>query len=166
MEQLKSRKEKFEYVGKLADYQLHVENRVMEYEVDAYSPYQNYLYKRSLYGLSTLTPDEIATMCSKKKQRINKVYLRAQNVLNIYKQKLTNAYTNKLFQNFFPNSPLTSFLLESNVVDPQFKNTLTFKDLKISKEDIISVLIEEGVLPKNFHEITMDPNALPRLKQR
>lgn len=164
MENIKSRKERFEYVGKLADYQLKADNRVMEYEVDAYSQYQNYLYKRALYGLTTLTPNELATMCSKKKQRINKVYLRTQNVLNIYKQKLTNAYTNQLFKNFFPNSPLTNFLLESNVVDPQFKNTLTFKDLKISKEDIISVLIEEGILPKNFHEITVDPNALPRLK--
>jgi hypothetical protein len=49
--------------------------------------------------------------------------------------------------------------------DVNFKNTLTFKDLKISKEDIITVFIQEGVLPKNFMEMTSDPNQLPRLKK-
>ena len=39
-----------------------------------------------------------------------------------------------------------------------------FQSLNISKEDIITVFIEEGVLPKNFHSITIDPNFLPKLR--
>jgi hypothetical protein len=57
-------------------------------------------------------------------------------------------------------------LLNNVELDPEFKNTLTFKDLKISKDDIIAIFIEEGVLPKNFHSITTDPNMLPRLKSK
>lgn len=166
MEQLKNRKDRIEYSGKLSEYQVFAKDRVMEYEVDAYSQYQNYLYKRALYGLTACTEDELAVMCSKKKARINNVYVKAQNVLNLYKQKITIAYTNSLFKTLFPKSSLTQFLLDSDIVDPNFKNTLTLKDLKISKDDIIKVFIKEGVLPKNFHELSMDPNMLPRLKQK
>ncbi len=34
--------------------------------------------------------------------------------------------------------------------DEKFKNTLTFKDLGIEKQDIIAIFIAEGILPKNF----------------
>ena len=53
----------------------------IKYDTDGYNQYQNYLYKRALYGLSSLTEQELATMCSKKKQRIINVYKKAQIVL-------------------------------------------------------------------------------------
>jgi hypothetical protein len=166
MEKLKSRKERFEYVGKLENYQLNQDKRYMEYEVDSYNSYQNYLYKRALYGLSAVTETELAQMCSKKKQRINRVYQKGQVVINLYKQKLTAAYSNFVFKTLFPDSPITDFLLGSTETDPNFRNTLTFKDLNISKEDIITIFIQEGVLPKNFLSLSMDPNQLPRLKNQ
>jgi hypothetical protein len=164
MEKLKSRKDKFEYVGKLQDYQLSPGKKYMQYEQDTYTAYQNYLYKRALYGLNALTEQEVVTMCSKKKQRISKVYLKGQAVINVYKQKITNAYSNLVFKTLFPDSPITDFLLNNPETDANFKNTLTFKDLNISKDQIISIFIAEGVLPKNFMSLTHDPNQLPRLK--
>lgn len=166
MEKLKNRKERFEYTGKLEEYQLMPKKLVMEYEIDNYSSYQNYLYKRALYGLSSISEKELATMCSKKKYRINKVYLRGQIAINVYKQKLTNLITNALFDKLFPDSPLTAFFKSQEITDPNFKNTLTFKDLSITKDDIVNLFIQEGVLPKNFLEITTDPNQLPRLKTK
>ena len=167
MEKLKSRKDKFEYSGKLADYQLMKPKQTyMEYEVDQYSQYQNYLYKRALYGINALDVKELATMCSKKKHRVNKVYLKGQQVINVYKQKLTIAYSNFIFKTMFPNSPITDFLLKDSETDVNFKNTLTFKDLDISKDQIISIFMEEGVLPKNFMSLTHNPNQLPRLKNQ
>ena len=50
------------------NYQLNAGKTYMQYETDRYSQYQNYLYKRALYGLNALSEQEIATMCSKKKQ--------------------------------------------------------------------------------------------------
>jgi hypothetical protein len=50
------------------NYQLSAGKTYMQYETDGYSQYQNYLYKRALYGLDALTQQELATMCSKKKQ--------------------------------------------------------------------------------------------------
>jgi len=148
----------------IKDYQLQP-GRYMQYEVDSYSQYQNYLYKRALYGLNALTEQELASICDKKKQRISRVYLKGQQAINVYKQKLTTAYSNLFFKTLFPNAPITDFLLGNDETDVNFKNTLTFKDLKISKEDIITVFIQEGVLPKNFMEMTSDPNQLPRLKK-
>jgi hypothetical protein len=148
----------------IKDYQLYAGKTYMQYETDGYSQYQTYLYKRALYGLDALTQQELATMCSKKKQRIINVYKRAQVVLNKFKQELTIQYTNLLFKRLFPNSPLTDALLANTETDEKFKNTLTFKDLGIEKKDIISIFITEGILPKNFLSLDKDPNQLPRLK--
>jgi hypothetical protein len=148
----------------IKDYQLYAGKTYMQYETDGYSQYQTYLYKRALYGLDALTQQELATMCSKKKQRIINVYKRAQVVLNKFKQELTIQYTNLLFKRLFPNSPITDALLANTETDEKFKNTLTFKDLGIEKKDIISIFITEGILPKNFLSLDKDPNQLPRLK--
>lgn len=164
MKNLKNRKERFEYSGSLAEYQLYRDNLYTKYEQDAYSAYQNHLYKRAIYGLGAFTEDELARMCSKKKQRVNNVFLKAQKVINMHKQRVTVLYTNLIFQKLFPNSPVTQYLLNNSSLDLEFKNTLTFKDLNISKNDIISIFIQEGVLPKNFLSLTTDPNQLPRLK--
>jgi len=148
----------------IRNYQLSAGKMYMQYETDGYSQYQNYLYKRALYGLSALSEQELATMCSKKKQRVINVYKRAQVVINKLKQEFTIQYTNLLFQKLFPNSPLTDALLAHSETDDKFKNTLTFKDLGIEKKDIISIFIAEGILPKNFLSLERDPNQLPRLK--
>jgi hypothetical protein len=146
------------------DYQLNAGKTYMQYETDKYSQYQNYLYKRALYGLDALSQEELAIMCSKKRQRIINVYRRSQVVLNKFKQQVTIQYSNFIFKTLFPNAPITDFLLSDTQTDDKVKNTLTFKDLNISKDQIISIFIAEGVLPKNFLSLTHDPNQLPRLK--
>jgi hypothetical protein len=146
------------------NYQLNAGKTYMQYETDRYSQYQNYLYKRALYGLNALSEQELATMCSKKKQRVINVYKRAQVVINKLKQEFTIRYTNFIFKTLFPNSPLTDSLLGCTEFDEKFKNTLTFKDLNIRKDQIITIFIAEGILPKNFLSLERDPNQLPRLR--
>ena len=107
----KSRTKKFEYSGKLAEYQTMAQNTTIQYEVDKFTPYQNYLYKRALYGLNGLPKEELEMMCPKKKHRINKVYLKGQNVINIYKQKLTIKYSNLIFNELNQNDNYLSGIL-------------------------------------------------------
>jgi hypothetical protein len=154
-----------EYKGKMESYQLYKGNTYTEYEKDNYNNYQNHLYKRALYGLSAFTQAELATMCSKKKQRVSKVYMKGQNIINLYKQKITNAYSNFIFKTLFPESPLTQFLVETEETDVEYKNTLSFKELGISKDQIVNIFVAEGILPKNFHSLQRDTNALPRLRK-
>jgi fructose-bisphosphate aldolase class 1 len=137
---------------------------VISYEQDGYNQYQNYLYKRALYGLNALTEQELATMCSKKKQRIINVYKKAQVVINKLKQQATIKYTNFIFKTLFPKSPITQALLADNETDDKLINTLNFKDLNIDKSQIIAIFISEGVLPKNFLSLEAPQNQLPRLK--
>jgi hypothetical protein len=150
----------------IKDYQLNAGKTYMNYETDGYSQYQNYLYKRALYGLDALSEQELATICSKKKQTVVNVYKKAQVTLNKFKQQVTIQYSNFVFKTLFPNSPITSILLSDTEVDETFKNTLTFKDLGITKDQIITMFITEGILPKNFLSLERDPNQLPRLKNQ
>ena len=130
-------KQKFMYSGTLENYQLSNQiKNVMQYEYDSYTPYQNYLYKRALFGLNSLTEIEINTICNKKKQRINNVYKRAQVVLNNFKQQVTINYSNFIFKTLFPNSPITDFLITEVETDDKFINTLNFKDLNELFEEI------------------------------
>lgn len=148
------------------NYQLNVSKVYLQYEQDKYSEYQNYLYKRALYGLNSLNEQEIVTMCSKKKQRIVNVYKRAQIVLNKLKQDITISYSNFIFKTLFPNSPITEYLLSDTETDTSFKNTLTFRDLDINKDKIITIFMSEGILPKNFLSLELPQNQLPRLKSK
>ena len=150
---------------KIKNYQLNSDKTYMKYELDKYSEYQNYLYKRALYGLNALNEKELIMICSKKKQRILNVYKKAQTILNVLKQKISINYTNSLFLNLFPNSNLTTSLIEHTEIDEKFKNCLTFKDLNINKTDIITIFIKEGVLPKNFLSLQEAPVNLPMLKK-
>ena len=122
----------------------------MQYEQDKYSEYQNYLYKRVLYGLDALKSEEVEKMCVKKKQRIVNVYKRAQLIINRYKQQLTIKHTNNFFEKLFPKSDITKTLLQIDNVDDTVKNMLTFKDLGITKDQLVDLFMKEGILPKNF----------------
>ena len=131
-----------DYIAKPVKYQ--------DFEQDKYSTYQNYLYKRALYGIDSLSVNELNSMCSKKKSRIHNVYNRAQLVVNNYKHRVTKQLTDKLLLSLFPNSSLISELNSYEDVDANYKNTLTFKDLCIHKDQLVELFMLEGILPKNF----------------
>ena len=133
----------------IQDYML-APSKYQQFEKDKYNTYQNYLYKRALYGLDSLSVEELNTMCSKKRSRIVNVYNRAQLVVNKYKHQVTKQLTDKLLGSLFPNSSLISELCNYEEIDNNYKNTLTFKDLSIEKDLIVQLFITEGILPKNF----------------
>ena len=164
--QKSTRQGKYQFVGKLSDFQKLEANSksFTRYEQDKYTAYQNYLYKRALYGVRSLSKEEVQKTGKQKKRRITRVYLRGQSVINKLKQESTNAYTNFIFETLFPNSPLTDWLINNSETDDEYKNTLNFMDVDINKDDIVNAFIEEGVLPHNFMMIKSNPNTLPRLK--
>ena len=159
-----TKKQKFEYSGKLEEYQLYKKNTYAKYEADQYSQYQNFLYKRALYGLSSLPKNEVEQMSKQKKIRISKVNRRAQRVLNEAKQRKVISITNEIFAKWFPDTKFAKFMLGNTETDEKVRNTLNFKDLNIQKDEIIRIFIEEGILSSNFLSLKRDPNSLPRLK--
>ena len=159
-----TKKHKFEYSGKLEEYQLYKGKTYTQYETDKYTAYQNFLYKRALYGLKSLPQAEVDKMSKQKRIRITRVNRRAQRVLNTAKQRKVITITNAMFTKWFPDSKFTKFMLGNTDTDVKVRNTLNFKDLNIDKDEIIRIFIDEGILCSNFLSLTTDPNQLPRLK--
>ena len=60
----------------LQNYQINSKTYFCKYDTDGLNQYQNYLYKRALYGLSSLTEQELETMCSKKETKNYKMFIK------------------------------------------------------------------------------------------
>ena len=169
----------------IKNYQLNKGNTYIEYEQDQYTEYQNNRYKRALYGLKGIKEEDVAQMCERKKRRINNVHYRAQKVINLKKQQIIIDYTNQFFQKLFPNSNLTKELLENSKTCPKFKmkwvtrewdkenerrtgktvsKSITFKDLNLTKDRIIRIFMDEGILPSHFLSLKEAPVNIPSLK--
>lgn len=123
---------------------------MMNYGAPVYTPKQNELYSRLLIGLNTYDKKTLYAMNSTKKNRVKKAHRKAQDVLNLWKQELTIKATNGLFMSLFPEAKITEELVRQSDTSESFKNTLTFKDLGIRKEDIVEKFMQMGLLPSNF----------------
>lgn len=148
-----------EYQGELDNYQQNgsKQNRESQKKFEHYefTPYQNLLYKRALFGLTVYTEEELKTMNPEKKERIKKVNRKAQQVLNIFKQEIVNNTCENIFLILVPKSEFAKKMLTSEKIgtDPNFINILNLKDLGINKIRIVNRFIKEGLLPSNFFEL-------------
>ena len=122
-----------------------------------YSPYQNFLYQRALYGLKIYTAEELRLMNKEKRKRIERVHKRTQNILNLWKQTKLIDFGKAIF-GMFHNSTLAHDIMATyNEPDPNFLCAVSFRELGINKEDVINKLLQNGLLPKNFY--TLDNEA-------
>lgn len=128
---------------------------------EAHSTHQTFLYNRALYGLSIYTPEEVVIMAPHKRKRILQIHKKTQKILNLWKQEIVNILANKIFTDIFPNTEFTHCLVQTYGVtgDPEYTNNMSFKTLKLSKEQIIAKLIESKILPKNFNELNQKEDA-------
>lgn len=145
------------YKGTLPEYQQKGNKlkgkKVSRYEQDKYTPYQNLLYKRALFGLKAYDKQEVRRIHKQKKARIIKTHKKAQKSLNIMKQEMVIQFTNRIFEIWFPKCTLTKQLIDlTDEVDPEFINRLDLKSLGITKNDVIERFIADGVLPKDFYQ--------------
>lgn len=142
-----------EYKGELTNKQLNVDNHnnktYTSYEKNTFNEHQNQLYKRALYGLKHFSEEEIIKMHPKKKKRIRKLNIKAQKALNLYKQLKANNYLNNFLKFYFPNHRIGNF----DSIDSNYICKKTFKELKITKKQIIELFIKEGILVNNFYKL-------------
>ena len=151
--------QKVVYTGRLSDYQTKGNRYVkhnIQYEQDKFNQYQNFLYKRALFGLSVYTEEEQSKMHWDKKKRIQKVHQRAQLTLNNWKQLRTHELVSDFLCKWFHKSSFAKDFREkfAQEVDPNYISPIEFKFLGISKEDIVDKLIQEKILPGNFYQLS------------
>lgn len=151
---VETRNERTHYTGVFKDFQSFGDNAkgstYSQQSNDAYSEYQNFLYKRAMFGLKMYTPQEIKAMHWQKRQRIQKVQERTQTDLNTWKQNKIIAITNKIFGLFCDSSFAQEIIDIYSTPDPTVICKIPFKDLGITKDDIVHKLLDDGLLPHNF----------------
>jgi len=125
------------------------------YETDIYTDYQNHLYQCLIKGLDAFPKNQVDQMSEYKKAKITENHKICNLVLNKWKQQIINNKTNIIFETLFPNTALSKifYIKFKNSTDSKFECTLKFKDLGITKDDIIKKLIKCALLPSNFMNI-------------
>jgi len=157
--ELNNRRERYEYLGILSEYQLHPPSIINNLEYSKLNPYQHFLFKRVLHGLNVYKPEEVKKLHWDKKRRITRVWKRAQKEINAWKQYLCNKKINLYLRKTFKCSPLALYIAsippEETLED--YTNTMTFKELGIKYEDVILKFMSLGLLPRNY--LTIKPNV-------
>ena len=143
------------YSGKFSDQQTNGNSfRGRRYQGNSLNDYQNFLYNRAVYGLNVYSKESIEVMRWDKKERIIKVNNRAKKVLNLWKQEIVNKCSTRFFESLFPRSLITKSMIKTtNITDPEYVNKMSFHSLRVTKAQVISKLVAEGILPPNFYEL-------------
>ena len=155
LDNLSRREERYNYFGILAEYQLHPPSLVNSLSYTKLNPYQHFLFKRVLHGLKVYKPEEVRKLHWDKKRRITKVWKRGQREINAWKQTICNKRVNAYLSNTFKHSPLAQYIANipaSEVLD-DYTNTMSFKELGMTYEDVILKFMSLGLLPKNYLEL-------------
>ena len=146
---LQQRKDRYEYMGLLTEYQL-VMNTGSFVEYIKLNPKQHFIFKRVLHGLKMYNEAEIAKMHWDKKRRVIKVWKRGQHVINNLKQYVAWQQVKPILR-IFAKSELGKAIHEMPYEYlPDYKNKMTLKELGINYEDLIVKFIGVGLLPKNY----------------
>lgn len=170
-EQVSNWPEKIVYRGNLEGFR-QLRSQILDSKKDLpdlslLSEYQNFLYKRAMFGLSVYQKEEIKEMRADKRKRIQKVHRRTQTVLNTWKQEIIINRTNVVFRKLFPKSSITHSLHQNfSEADPKYVNNMTFKSLRITKDQIVRKLIEEKILPINFFDLKSQSSPTQLMKEK
>jgi hypothetical protein len=146
-------KERYLYLGILAEYQLVKKDLTQPIVYTKLNPHQHFLFKRTLHGLKMYKPDQVASMHWDKKRRITKVWKRGQEVINEWKQLISYKQIQPIFR-IFAKSELGRAIYETPFEYlSDYKNKMTLKELGITYEDLILKFIGVGLLPKNYFSL-------------
>lgn len=116
------------------------------------TPEQQKHYNDAMVGLKQYSPEEIETFTEKEIKRIKGLAIKTQRVLNLWKQEKVIGYTDYLFEKATMHGKLLEFFTGVKP-DNKFNCQLTFRELNITKTDIVLKLMEHGLLPKNFETL-------------
>ena len=153
--ELSKRRERYEYLGLLSEYQLHPPSVINTLNYQKLNPYQHFLFKRVLHGLNVYKPEEVKKLHWDKRRRITRVWKRGQREINAWKQYLCNKKINQYLRETFKHSPLALYIanIPAEETLEDYNNTMTFRDLGLTYEDVILKFLSLGLLPRNYFSI-------------
>lgn len=113
---------------------------------------QRQMFRRLMYGLKEYTPEQVAAMSPFSISKIVEDYKKAKRALHILKAKKYYHAETKLMNAIFP-----TFNIGSKDHDwfLEIPKNVTLRSLGISTKEVIDEFIKRKLLPKNFHQITV-----------
>jgi hypothetical protein len=113
---------------------------------------QTFYYKRAILGLRIYTPEQIGLMTKEKKDRIRKVSKKANLIIQILRYQKLVEKSNDVLNLFFSRGNVYDQLQSERVIftQPDLRVALDDKLLEVTKDDIVTALLESGVLGPNF----------------
>lgn len=119
-----------------------------------FSPKQKELYQKVVYGFKAYTPQEISEMSEKKKIDVTTTYTKANRILRKWKQDMVFNALDDMLSTLFPKSKIVEQMVQTKGYIEEGKEEIPFKDLGVPLKNIADRLIQFGLLPKNFYQLT------------
>jgi hypothetical protein len=121
----------------------------------AFTIQQNKLYKRLIYGVEAMTKSELIELSTVEIRQVNRDHRKAVKILNAWKNQIVASYIDELFGKVFWHSTIAESMIKFSKEDDyeDLENTLTFKELGLSKAQVAGKLIENGLLPVDFFQM-------------
>lgn len=138
----------------LGNIQLYGNAKYQKLVDEGYSPKQQELYRRAVYGLSSFTKEELASLTEERVTEVIITFKRSQKVINRLKEEACDKKLKSFLLTMFHKSTLARDIAEYRDPIKQYNvNPFSFKELNISKELITEKLILAKVLPEDYYEL-------------
>lgn len=142
------------YVGSFSTLQTEGTKSYIDYGLTL-SVKQKELYSRLMRGLKVYTPEELYSMNSTKKSRINQAHNKAQAILNVWKQEIMIQKSDQLYGWIFQEAQEIVGLEKVTKIKIPFSNRVSCR--KIVNKPVFPLA---GILSALSEEIAPDPQFL------
>jgi len=128
--------------------------RYQDLEAPVFNKLQQRLYAETVYGVSMYTQAELAKIPGKKRHEIITTFKKAQQILNDWKQQIVEHKVVGFMDKLFPRSSTVRVFNSITGPESGLKCRLSFKELGINQRMIAEKLVEAGLLPANFFQLS------------
>ena len=144
---------KYESTIDLSKIQIEGTAKYQEFEKNVFNPVQEKLYAQVVYGFDAYETQAIKEMSPKTKRFIKVRYTKAQQLINRWKQEITNSYIDSFLTKLFPKSKLVEHFSSIKGFDKDYLSTFSFKEVGLCKIKIAELIMKNNLLPQYFFKI-------------
>jgi hypothetical protein len=134
--------------------QINGTNKYQKLERPVFNKLQQQLYSEVIYGLNVYSDIQVKQLSQERRIELLERYNKAQDVLNEWKKQIVDHKLNNILSVLFFNSSIAKEMCKIPTYERHHKDTHTFKELGLTQQKIAYKLVETGVLPDNFFNLT------------
>jgi hypothetical protein len=136
----------------------HIQKTQQEIEKIHLNLVQREMFRRLMYGLKEYTPEQVASFSPSTLTRIVEDYKKAKRALHVLKAKRFYYAETRLMNAIFPHAKIGE---KDHDWYLELPKSVTLRSLGISTKEVVDEFVKRRLLPKNFHDITLENVKLP-----